>query len=381
MKILILTNNFRGLSNFRKELVQAFIERGYGVVVSAPFDERTLFFKEVGCVLFDTPFNRKGMNPVKDISLMLNYRKLIKKVKPDVVLSYTIKPNLYGGIASQLCCVPQLANITGLGSAVENSGWLQKLTILLYKIGLRKTHTVFFQNKANMEFCQLHNMVNGRTRLIPGSGVNLQYHMLQDYPDASEPMRFIFISRLLREKGIEEYLTAAHEIKAKYPNTEFHILGYCEENYKGRIDKLQKDGIVIYHGVQSDVRPFIGRCNCMVHPSFYPEGMSNVLLESCAAGRPVITTDRPGCGEIVENGVNGYIVKQRDGYDVARKIEQFIALPYEKKREMGLAARRKVEREFDRQIVVREYLSTIEEIAHPSSMDALDELRNVNIEL
>jgi len=367
MKILILTNNFGGLHSFRKEVVQALVDKGNQVSISAPMDKKAHFFKEMGCTLIDTKFNRKGTDPLKDFALMLCYRKLIKKEKPDVVLSYTIKPNLYGGMACQLCGVPQIANVTGLGTAVEIPGKLQKLTILLYKVGLRKAHTVFFQNEANMAFCRQHGMVKGRMRLIPGSGVNLQHHYLQDYPAQDEPMRFIFISRLLKEKGFEEYLTAAHEIKAKYPETEFHILGSCEENYQERIERLQKDGIVIYHGRQIDVRPYIGKAWCTVHPSYYPEGMSNVLLESCAAGRPIITTDRPGCGEIVDDGVNGFIVKQRDGYDVARKIEAFIALPYEKKREMGLAARRKVEREFDRQTVVREYLSVIESIAHPAN--------------
>lgn len=363
MKILILTNNFNGLHSFRKEVVQVLMDKGYRVTISAPFDQKTHFFEEMGCELIDTEFNRKGLNPMKDFALMLRYWKLIKKVKPDVVLSYTIKPNLYGGMACQLSGVPQLANVTGLGTAVENPGWLQRLTILLYKIGLRKTYTVFFQNKANMDFCLQHKMVKGTAKLIPGSGVNLQRHYLQDYPAKDEPMRFIFISRLLKEKGIEEFLTAASEIKTKYPETEFHILGRCEGNYQERVDKLMKDGIVIYHGMQIDVRPYIGKAWCTIHPSYYPEGMSNVLLESCAAGRPVITTNRPGCGEVVDEGVNGFIVKPRDGYDVARKIEQFIQLPYEKKREMGLAARRKVEREFDRQIVVKAYLTTIEKIA------------------
>lgn len=381
MKILVLTNNFGGLHSFRKELIQSLKDAGYSVVISAPFDEKTHFFDEMGCELVDTQFNRKGTNPVKDFSLMMYYRRLMKKLKPDVVLSYTIKPNLYGGMACQLCRVPQVANITGLGSAVENPGLLQRLTILLYKVGLRKAQTVFFQNAANLKFCKEHGMVKGNLRLIPGSGVNILHHSLKVYPCEDEPICFIFISRLLKEKGIEEYLFAAQQIKEKYPMTEFHILGECEEGYQDIINKMQNEGIVIYHGSQIDVRPYIEQSWCTVHPSFYPEGMSNVLLESCAAGRPIITTDRPGCGEIVENGVNGYIVKQRDGYDVARKIEQFIALPYEKKREMGLAARRKVEREFDRQIVVREYLTTIESIAHPSSMDALDELRNVNTEL
>ncbi len=362
MKVLILTNSLSGLHSFRMEVMQALIDKGYEVVISAPLNEEAHCFKEIGCEIIDTKFNRKGINPLEDLSLMLHYRMLIKKVKPDVVLTYTIKPNLYGGMACQFCSVPQLANVTGLGSAVENPGWLQKLTILLYKVGLRKAHMVFFQNKANMEFCQHHKMVKGGLRLIPGSGVNLQHHYLQEYPAQNERIRFIFISRLLKEKGIEEYLIAAHEIKWKYPNTEFHILGNCEENYADEMEQLQKDGIIVYHGRQSDVRPYIGKAWCTVHPSYYPEGMSNVLLESCAAGRPIITTDRPGCGEIVDDGVNGFIVKQRDGHDVANKIEQFILLPYEKKCEMGLAARRKVEKEFDRNIVVKAYLDAIAEI-------------------
>lgn len=362
MKILILTNNFGGLHSFRKEVVKAIRDDAHEVIISAPFDPKKEFFEEIGCRSIDTRFNRKGMNPLKDFSLMLYYRKLLKKEKPDVVLSYTIKPNLYGGMACQLCGVPQIVNVTGLGSAVENPGWLQKLTILLYKIGLRKANTVFFQNKANMEFCKKHKMVKGNIKLIPGSGVNLQYHTIRPYPEEKEPIRFIFISRLLREKGIEEYLGAAERIKDKYPQTEFHILGACEEAYDKRLKELQSRGVVFYHGAQPDVRPFIACSHCTVHPSFYPEGMSNVLLESCAAGRPIITTDRPGCGEIVDDGVNGYIVKQQDVDDLVEKIERFIALPYDQKVGMGKNARAKVEREFDRQIVVDAYLRAIENV-------------------
>lgn len=362
MRIILLTNSLLGLHTIRMEVIKAIKDKGHDVIISGPSHEIQRVFEDFGCKMVDTKLDRKSMNPLKDIELILHYRKLIRKTNPDVVLTYTIKPNLYGGMACQMCHVPQIANVTGLGSAVENPGWLQRLTILLYKIGLRNAHTIFFQNKANMEFCQKHKMVKGNLKLLPGSGVNLQYHAFQSYPAEDEPIRFIFVSRLLREKGIEEYLTAAKEVRCKHPNVEFHILGTCEENYKGILDELQKDGTVIYHGRQSDVRPFIGKAWCMVHPSFYPEGMSNVLLESCAAGRPVITTDRPGCGEIVEVGVNGFLVKQRDGLDVAKKVEQFMALPYEKKREMGQAARRKVEQEFDRQIVVNAYLKEIDSL-------------------
>lgn len=362
MRILIFTNNFRGLYNFRKEVVQALMTDGHQVSISAPYDEKAFFFENLGCELINTEFNRKGMNPFMDFKLMIRYRKLLRIVKPDVVLSYTIKPNLYGGMACQLCGVPQIVNITGLGSSVENPGWLQRLTIFLYKVGLRKAHVVFFQNRANMEFCLKYKMVSGNVRLIPGSGVNLCYHRMQDYPAQTEPIRFFFIGRLLKEKGIEDYLAAAQEIKRKYPRIEFHILGSCEENYQECIRTLQQQGIIIYHGRQFDVRSYLGKAWCTIHPSYYPEGMSNVLLESCAAGRPIITTDRPGCGEIVEDGLNGFIVKQRDCHDVVHKIEQFIALSYKQKQEMGLAARRKVEKEFDRQIVINAYLQEIHNI-------------------
>lgn len=363
MKILILTNNFSGLYHFRKEVVKAIRDAGHEVAISAPFDGDRIFFEKLGCKLINTQFNRKGTNPIKDIGLLLFYLKLFKQFRPNVVLTYTIKPNLYGGMACQLSGVPQIANITGLGSAVENPGWLQKLTILLYKVGLRKAKTVFFQNKANMEFCEMRGMVNGHKVLIPGSGVNLTYHAFQDYP-TDDIIKFIFISRLLKEKGIEEYLSAAVKIKALHPNTEFHVLGACEEAYDKQLRELQEKGIVIYHGQQPDVRPFLGAVHCTVHPSYYPEGMSNVLLESCASGRPIITTNRPGCGEIVDNGKTGYLVNPKDVDDLCAVIERFIHLPYSQKVLMGKEARKKVELEFDRQIVVKAYIKEIDSLLH-----------------
>ena len=362
MIILVLTNNFVGLHSFRKEVVKALLNKGNEVVISAPYDDKRVYFEEFGCRLINTQFNRKGTNPIKDLVLMLRYRQLLKQVKPDVVLSYTIKPNLYGGMACQICHIPQMANITGLGTAVETPGWLQKLTILLYRIGLRKAHTVFFQNNANREFCLKNGMVTGHNVLLPGSGVNLQYHSMQDYPAETESIKFVFISRLLKEKGIEEYFAAAKVIKNRYPTTEFHVVGWCEDAYSEKLKVLQDKGVIVYHGPVGDVRPMIGMANCTVHPSFYPEGMSNVLLESCAAGRPIITTNRPGCGEVVDDGINGLVVKQQDSNDLVEKIERFIKLPYEQKKQMGQNARKKVEKEFDRQIVIDAYLNEIERI-------------------
>ncbi len=362
MKILILTNNFRGLHSFRKEVVKAMMDQGYHIIISAPFDEKRKYFEEIGCQLINTQFNRQGTNPLKDIALMLNYQKLIKTVKPDVVLSYTIKPNLYGGMACQLCGVPQIANVTGLGAAVEYPGLLQKFAIFLYKIGMRKTRLTFFQNTDNMSFSQEHSMVKGPVQLIPGSGVNLQYHAKVDYPAETEPVRFLFMGRIRREKGIEEYLTTAERITEKYKNVEFHVVGPCEGDYESRLLELQSKGIVTYHGRQMDVRPYIAMSACTLHPSFYPEGMSNVLLESCSTGRPIMTTMRAGCREIVEDGYNGYIVKQQDAEDLIAKVEKFLALSYAERKAMGDAAREKAEREFDRNIVVEAYLKAIKSI-------------------
>lgn len=362
MKVLVITNNYAGLYSFRKEVVKAFLDAGHDVTISAPFDEKKAYFEEIGCRLIDTQFNRKGTNPLKDISLMLYYRSLLKKEKPDVVLSYTIKPNLYGGMACQLCGVPQIANITGLGAAVENPGLMQKLTIFLYKIGMRKTRLTFFQNTDNMEFCQKHGMVKGAVQLIPGSGVNLQYHAKMPYPAETEPIRFLFMGRIRREKGIEEFLATAEAITKKYKNVEFHVVGGCEGDYEGKLLDLQSKGVVTYHGRQMDVRPFIAKTACTLHPSFYPEGMSNVLLESCSTGRPIMTTMRAGCREIVEDGRNGYVVKQQDAEDLIAKVEKFLTLPYAERKAMGDAAREKAEREFDRNIVVKAYLDAVAKI-------------------
>lgn len=345
--------------------MKALVDKGYHVVISAPVKDdalRMAWFEEIGCRLIVTPFNRQGTNPVEDIKLIHRYYRLIKQMKPSAVLTYTLKPNLYGGMACALTGMPQIANVTGLGAAVEYPGMMQKLTMLLYKIGFRKTRLTFFQNKDNMDFCKEHGMVRGRTQLIPGSGVNLEYHVKKSYPAETEPIRFLFMGRIRREKGIEEFLAAAETITKMHNNVEFHVVGGCEGDYEGRLLDMQKKGIVTYHGRQSDVRPFFAMTACTLHPSFYPEGMSNVLLESCATGRPIMTTMRAGCREIVEDGRNGYLVKQQDADDLIAKVEKFLALPYAERKAMGDAAREKVEREFNRQIVVAAYLNAIDSI-------------------
>ncbi len=359
--ILVLTNNIAGLHSFRKEVMKAIVDAGYEVYVSAPDDdERVKYFESIGCHIIKTDFNRRGMNPVDDLKLMLTYRRIIMGLKPKTVLSYTIKPNVYGGIACRLTGTPLIANVTGLGDAIENGGWLQKLTVSLYKIGLKKAKCVFFQNRTNKEFCENHDIVGGNGFLLPGSGVNLKHHLFQLLPPDGT-IKFLFISRLLKDKGTEEFFKMARSIKGKYPNTEFQILGWCEGNYKQQLDDLIKKNIVIYLGSTSDVRPFLRDVHCTIMPSYH-EGMSNVNLESAANGRPVITTNVPGCQETVDDGKTGFLVNARDAISLFSAVERFIVLPYSQKVLMGKNARDKVEREFDRQIVVDAYLKAIENV-------------------
>lgn len=362
MKILVLANFGMGLYNFRKELLEELIKQNYEVYISLPYDEYVPKLESLGCTFINTPVSRRGTNPLTDLNLLMEYTKIMKKIKPDIVLTYTIKPNIYGGLACRLANIPYLPNITGLGSAVENDGVLQKITLFLYKMALRRANCIFFQNNGNKKFFSNKKIINGNHRLIPGSGVNLDHYTLLEYPP-EKTINFLFISRVMKEKGIDQYLDAAIYIKGHYPNTSFHIIGFCEDEYEDKLKDMEVRGIIKYHGKQSDVREFHKISHCTIHPTYYPEGMSNVLLESAACGRPIITTDRSGCREIVENGENGFIVEQKNSYDLINKIELFLSLDADARKQMGLAGRKKVIKEFDRQIVVNSYIDEIEKLS------------------
>lgn len=360
MKVLLLANNSGGLFKFRQELLEALIAHNHKVYVSVPTGDYFAEIKQIGCNIVETEISRHGTNPLTDLALVKKYCSIIKSVKPDIVFSYTIKPNVYGGVACQLCKVPYVANVTGLGTAVENGGILQKITLALYRTGLRKAKRVFFQNRANQDFMHKHKVVKNAYSLLPGSGVNLERFTTLPYPDETDGIHFVFISRIMREKGIEQYLDAANFFKGRHPELHFHICGSCEAEYRGKLDESVKNDAVIYHGLVRNIREIHKISHCTIHPSFYPEGISNVLLESCACARPIITTDRSGCREVVDDDVNGFVVKQRDSEDLIQKIEKFLALTHEQKIQMGLAGRIKVEREFDRKIVIDAYMKEME---------------------
>lgn len=360
-KVLILVNHELVIYNFRKELVEKLLELGYEVIISSSKGPKIDELIAMGTSFIETNIDRRGKNIFKDLKLIRHYKKMIKKVKPNVVLTYTIKPNIYGGIAAVKYKVPYIANITGLGSALENKSMVQKLLVFLYKRAFRSINTVFFQNEENMQFFIDRKIAMGKHELLPGSGVNLEHFKVTPYPE-KEKIRFIFVSRIMKEKGIDYYLNAANHFMDKYDNLEFHICGSLEEDYKEIISKYEKENKIIYHGMVRDVREYLKNVHAIIHPTYYPEGMSNVLLEAAACGRPGITSNRSGCREIIEHGKTGFVFENQNEDDLFEQIEKFIQLPYEEKIKMGLEARKKVEVEFDRNIVVNKYIEKIKEV-------------------
>lgn len=366
--VLILANSIAGLYSFRKEVVAAIVIKGYRVVISAPHDltERENYFINIGCELVFTEVDRRGTNPIRDIRLIRQYKRLIVKYRPFVALTYTIKPNIYGGLVSHLLGVPQVANITGLGTTIENPGALHELTIFMYRIGLKYATMVFYPNESIRDFCCKYH-IGSLGRLLPGSGVNLEWHTYQSYPDEDDKMIFNFIGRVMKDKGIEEFLEMAEVIHSKYPQTLFRVIGDCEEHYEEKLKELQERGVVIWVGSVSDVRPYLKDSFCTIHPSYH-EGMANVILESCAAGRPSIASYINGCKEAIDDGISGLLCEVRNTSDLIKKVEEFVSFPHLKKVEMGKAARKKVESCFDRKIVVEEYLSVISQVASRSAI-------------
>ena len=358
-RILFLVNHEVVIYNFRLEIVERLLHDGHEVHISCPSGERVDDLVKLGAIHHPIVMDRHGMDPKEELRILREYKHLIREVRPDICLGFTIKPNIYGAVAARKYHVPFVANITGLGTAVENGGLKQKIFVLLYRYAFRDIQRVFLQNEENRQFFVDNHIAVKAHDMLPGSGVNLTRYPYREYPEDCV-IRFAFLSRIMKEKGTDQYLEAAEAIKAKYQNVEFHVCGFCEAEYDGRLQELHNRGIVNYHGMIRDVAGFMGQMHCIIHPTYYPEGLSNVLLEACATGRPIITTDRSGCREVVNDGVNGYMIPQKDTKALIEAIEKFLALSWEQKKRMGMAARSKVEKEFDRQIVVEKYVNEVQ---------------------
>ncbi len=365
MKVLILSNEDGGLYVFRREVV-AEIAKHHEVHFSVPNGPFVSRLEELGCIFEPcTALDRRSINPLKDIKLFRYYFSLIKKMKPDVVLTYTIKPNVYGGFACRLLRTPYIPNITGLGTSIENGGIMSILTTRLYKIGIKGASCIFFQNEANEKTFRKKNLVIGITKVIPGSGVNLIVHNYEPYPDDVEGIRFLFVGRIMKDKGIDELLEAFIRLQNESPQISLDIVGFCEESYEEKLKNAALHHAIVFHGPQSDVHSFYKRAHCTVLPSYH-EGKSNVMLESSATGRPVITTRVPGCQETFEESITGFGCEVKDVNSLYEAMSNFVKLPNDKRAEMGKAARKKMEIEYDRQIVINAYMEEIQNVGSKS---------------
>ena len=359
--ILLLINHVDDLLYTRRELIKAIQEKKMELIVSCPYDSRLELFPNHNIYLDFVKIDRRGANPFTDFQLLLHYARLGKFYKPKVVLSYSMKPNVYGGAVCRLLKIPHIANISGLGDAVENPGLIRKILLFLLKYSISNSFIVFFQNIENKKFFESQSIVSHlNSRLVNGSGVNLKLHSYEKYPNISGHIRILFIGRILQDKGVTELIQAAKIIHNNKSTFSCDFVGFYEDaTLRKLLEDYQNSGAGTYLGVCDDIHKLIMQYHAVILPSYH-EGMANVLLEAAACGRPVLASNVPGCQEAFDEGISGFGFEPRSVDSLVDAIERFIALPHEQKVAMGLAGRKKMEREFDRQVVVDVYMREIE---------------------
>ena len=365
MKIVICLNTAWNLVNFRAGLIRALVAAGHEVVAVAPDDKYAASLKALGCRFVPLHMENGGTNPVQDALLVWRFWRLFSNERPDVYLGYTVKPNVYGSLAAHMMGIQVINNIAGLGTVFIKDGWLVRVVRWLYRMALKRSVKVFFQNPDDRALFIDGGMVRAKVaELLPGSGVDLERFISPPKTEAGNAkFRFLLIARMLRDKGVGEYVDAARLLRQRWPQAEFCLLGFVDVQNPAAISRAEMDawvaeGVVNYLGVSDDVRTQLATADCVVLPS-YREGTPRTLLEAAAMACPIITTDAVGCREVVDDGVNGYLCKVREAGDLAEKMERMLSLSPEHRAEMGLRGRTKMVAEFNEQIVIRKYLAAI----------------------
>ena len=363
--IVISINASWNIVNFRKGLIAELQKAGYHVVAVAPDDHFSRQLAELRVDFVPIKMDKKGISPLRDVLLLWRYFRVLARIRPVAFLGYTAKPNVYGSLAAQWLHIPVINNVAGLGTAYIRGGWLARIVSTLYKIAFRRSAIVFFQNRDDRElFVSGGILRNEKARLLPGSGIDLA--AFNGSPKtASGEFRFLLIGRLLRDKGVYEYVEAARIVREKIPDVRFQLLGFLDvENRtaitRAEVDEWVSQGLIEYLGEAEDVRPHVEAADCIVLPS-YREGLPRVLLEGAAMAKPLIATDVPGCRHVVEDGRNGFLCPAQDGAALGRAMLRMLELPEQRRRDFGLMGRSKVETEFDERIVFRSYLEAIME--------------------
>lgn len=367
-KILIITNHSYMLYQFRKELIEKLMDE-YDVVLSMPFVGHEDDFATMGCKCVETNVDRRGINPVTDFKLLQFYNKIITDEKPDKVITYSIKPNIYAGLVCRHRKIPYYANVQGLGTAFQKK-LLAKFVGILYKTAFRRVRAVFFENEGNaQEFISRKLVSEDKIVVLNGAGVNLKHYMYtpissrqgneKNEVSGDRKIHFLYLGRIMKEKGIDELFTAMRRLHEEYGDrVVLDIVGFFEDEYKNAVEKIVEDGIAVFHGFQEETRPYYAMADCVVLPSYH-EGMSNVLLEASAIGRPVITSDIPGCREAVEDGKSGYLCEVKNADMLFEKMKLMAGKSAEEIEEMGRGARKRMEELFDKKKVVEQTVEII----------------------
>ena len=366
-KIVLTANTSWYLYNFRLGLIKELIKQKNKIFIVAPKDNFSPKLKDLGCTFFSIKVDNKGSNPIKDLSFFYVLRRIYKKINPDIVLHYTIKPVIYGSFASQKLSIPHINNITGLGTVFIDPNWITFFVKILYKKALIRSSYVFFQNKDDYKLFIKNKLISKfiPISIIPGTGIDLDKFKLSKYPKSST-LKFLFIGRILKDKGFFEFVEVAKRIKNLGFKVDFKILGYLNAKNKtaiteSEINHFQKKGYINYLGSSDNVIPFINDASCVVLPS-YREGLPKSLLEAASIGRPIIATDVTGCRDIVSNGKNGFLCKPRNIKDLYQKVLEFISLPYQERKKLGENGREIMKKNFDEKKVIKKIINHINQI-------------------
>ncbi|MGN1014582.1 MAG: glycosyltransferase family 4 protein [Butyricicoccus sp.] len=358
-KVLILTNHSYMLWRFRKELI-AELMKEREVVLGMPFVGHEEDFQKMGLRCIPIEIDRRGINPKRDWKLIKRYQKLLAEEKPDLVITYSIKPNIYAGLLCRRMKIPYCANVQGLGTAFQKKGLAQFVTFL-YKMAFQAVQTVFFENEGNaQEFLMRGILPKEKQTVLHGAGINLEQYALEPYPE-NEIVHFLYLGRIMREKGIDELFSAVKRLRNDGERFVLDLVGFFEDSYKEQVEQLERQNIVCFHGFQEDPRPFYAAADCVVLPSYH-EGMSNVLLEAAAAGRPLITSDIPGCREAVNDGISGFLVEVKNSDQLYEAMKRILHTERSEREKMGMAGRTKMEQEFRKEAVVAETVQSIKRI-------------------
>lgn len=368
MHILMTVNAAWNIWNFRRPLVEALSGDGHQITVLAPPDEAVPELERLGCRVRPLEMSVKGLNPIDDLKLQRRFGRIFCEERPDAVLSYTIKNNIFGARAARPTNIPFVPNVTGLGTAFLSGKLLQTVTEQLYRRSFADLPVVFFQNEDDRDlFLDRRLLRADQARLLPGSGIDLQRFAPAPMPAPEEPPVFLMIARLLRDKGVLEFVEAARLVKARHPQARFQLLGAVGSENRSAVDRQTVDawvaeGVVEYLGTTADVRPTIAAASCVVLPS-YREGAPRTLIEAAAMARPLIATDVPGCRAVVDRNVSGFLCDVRNAESLAAAMERCLDLSPEAQQAMGAAGRAKMEREFDQALVVDAYRAALDAIA------------------